>query len=76
VGVFDPSDHVGFGLEAPDELGLGSQLTADLLDRDLTVDRGLNAAPDDRKRSCPDLFEQPIPAQGPPCVFDLQGGVA
>ena len=62
VRVFQSGDEVRLGLETTDELGLGRELGADLLDRHLALHGRLLAAPHDREGAGADLLEQPVAA--------------
>ena len=61
--MLDACHQARLGLEPPDEVRLCRELGMDLLDRDLAVDRRLDAAPDDGERAPTGFFEQSVAAQ-------------
>ena len=61
----DLSDHPGFGLEAPHEIGVVGEFGQDDLDRHLAVDRRLLGAVDDAESAFADAFDQLIASDFP-----------
>ena len=60
VRVFEPCNQVRLGFEASNEVGLCRELTTNLFDRDLTIDRRLYCSPHHGERASADLFEKPV----------------